>query len=100
MQDGFDLYLHGFIVADDGRWVVVQQGMNGERRQARRYHWLSEGLTSFVDEPHSAIEGHARGDIVNLTDRRAAASRRGQLDLLAALGPDGITRELASIAAR
>jgi hypothetical protein len=99
VQDGFDLYLHGFIVADDGRWVVVQQGMNGERRQARRYHWLSEGLTSFVDEPHAAIEGHARGDIVNLTDRRAAASRRGQLDLLAALGPDGITRELASIAA-
>jgi hypothetical protein len=41
LQDGFDLYLHGFIVADDGRWVVVQQGMNGARRQARRYHWLS-----------------------------------------------------------
>jgi hypothetical protein len=45
VQDGFELYLHGFIVTDDGRWVVVQQGMNGERRQARRYHWLSEGLT-------------------------------------------------------
>ena len=41
VQDGFDLYLHGFIVADDGKWVVVQQGMNGDRRQARRYHWLS-----------------------------------------------------------
>src|SRR6267154_2068832 len=57
LQDGYDLYLHGFIVADDGKWVVVQQGMNGENRQARRYHWLSEGLTSFVDRPHSAIEG-------------------------------------------
>ncbi|TIW02218.1 MAG: DUF763 domain-containing protein, partial [Mesorhizobium sp.] len=45
VQDGYDLYLHGFIVADDGRWVVVQQGMNGDARQARRYHWLSEGLT-------------------------------------------------------
>src|SRR6202163_356357 len=78
VQDGFQLYLHGFIVPADGHWVVVQQGMNGERRQARRYHWLSEGLTSFVDEPHAAIEGHSRGDIVNLTDRRAAASRRGQ----------------------
>src|SRR6201996_2192562 len=44
VQDGFDLYLHGFIVTDDGSWVVVQQGMNGDRRQARRYHWLSEGL--------------------------------------------------------
>jgi len=52
VQDGFDLYLHGFIVTDDGHWVVVQQGMNGNRRQARRYHWLSEGLQSFVDEPH------------------------------------------------
>src|SRR4051794_13999613 len=56
VQDGFDLYLHGFIVADDGRWVVVQQGMNGERKQARRYHWLSEDLKSFVDQPHAAIE--------------------------------------------
>ena len=62
MQDGFDLYLHGFIVTDDGRWVVVQQGMNGGRRQARRYHWLSEGLTSFVDAPHAAIEGQSQGD--------------------------------------
>jgi hypothetical protein len=57
VQDGFDLYLHGFIVTDDGKWAVVQQGMNGESRQARRYHWLSEGLKDFVDEPHSAIEG-------------------------------------------
>src|ERR1700758_4438279 len=92
VQDGFDLYLHGFIVTDDGHWVVVQQGMNGERRQARRYHWLSEGLKSFVNEPHTAIEGHGRGNIVNLTDRRAEASRRSQLDLLGALGPDGIAR--------
>ena len=57
MQDGFELYLHGFIVADDGKWVVVQQGMNGESRTARRYHWLSEGLTSFVEAPHAAIDG-------------------------------------------
>src|SRR3954470_1497298 len=90
VQDGFDLYLHGFIVTDDGRWVVVQQGMNGVRRQARRYHWLSEGLKSFVDEPHAAIEGPGQGEIVNLTDRRAAASRQAQLDILHALGPDGI----------
>src|SRR5882757_3621459 len=70
VQDGFDLYLHGFIVADDGRWVVVQQGMNGDRRQARRYHWLSEGLKSCVDAPHTAIDGAGQGEIVNLTDRR------------------------------
>jgi hypothetical protein len=100
VQDGFDLYLHAFIVGDDGSWVVVQQGMNGARRQARRYHWLSAGLKSFVDAPHAAIDGPGQGEIVNLADRRAAASRRGQLDLLASLGPDGIIRELAMLDAR
>jgi uncharacterized protein len=100
VQDGFDLYLHGFIVTDDGRWVVVQQGMNGERRQARRYHWLSEGLTSFVEEPHAAIEGPGQGEIVNLTDHRAQASRGAQLELLSSLGPDGIARELSLLEAR
>lgn len=93
VQDGFDLYLHGFIVTDDGQWVVVQQGMSGERRQARRYHWLSQGLNSFVEEPHAAIDGPSQGEIVNLTDRRAAVSRERQLDLLQSLGPDGIARE-------
>src|SRR6188768_484695 len=66
VQDGFDLYLHGFIVTDDGHWVVVQQGMNEDSRQARRYHWLSQGLASFVEEPHSAIEGKGRGEIISL----------------------------------
>ncbi|MDR6789866.1 hypothetical protein J2Y58_003241 [Sphingomonas sp. BE138] len=97
VQDGFDLYLHGFIVADDGRWVVVQQGMNDGRKQARRYHWLSEGLESFVDAPHAAVEGANQGRIVNLTDRRAAVSRERQLDLLRDAGPDGIVRELARL---
>jgi uncharacterized protein len=97
VQDGFDLYLHGFIVTDDGHWVVVQQGMNGDRRQARGYHWLSEGLRSFVDQPHAAIDGVDQGEIVNLTDRRANASRRWQLDILAELGPDGIERQLAKL---
>jgi uncharacterized protein len=93
VQDGFDLYLHGFIVTDHGQWVVVQQGMNEDRRQARRYHWLSEGLKSFVDEPHAAIDGPPQGKIVNLTDRRATASRHAQVDLLGSLGPDGIARQ-------
>jgi uncharacterized protein len=96
VQDGFDLYLHAFIVTDDAKWVVVQQGMNGDRRQARRYHWLSEGLKDFVEEPHSAIEGPDQGEIINLTDRRAAASRFAQVDLLSSLGPDGVAKELAT----
>ncbi|MND70903.1 hypothetical protein D3C80_624210 [compost metagenome] len=97
VQDGFDLYLHGFIVTDDGKWVVVQQGMNDARRQARRYHWHSEGLKSFLDSPHAAIEGRGQGEIVNLADHRALASRSGQLDLLASLGPDRIVREVISL---
>ena len=97
VQDGFDLYLHGFIVTDDGHWTVVQQGMNGDARQARRYHWLSEGLEDFLDQPHAAIEGAPGGRIVNLTDRRAGASRRGQLELLQTLPPDRIVDELARL---
>ncbi|TPI12729.1 DUF763 domain-containing protein [Mesorhizobium sp. B4-1-3] len=100
VQDGYDLYLHGFIVADDGRWVVVQQGMNGDARQARRYHWLSEGLTSFVDQPHAAIEGETQGEIVNLTDRRAEKARSGQVELLKTMSPEKILTELAVLEAR
>ena len=99
VQDGFDLYLHGFIVADDGKWCVVQQGMNGDARQARRYHWLSEGLRDFVDAPHAAIEGPGQGSIVNLADRRARRSRAAQVELLQALGPDRIAREYRAIGA-
>jgi hypothetical protein len=97
VQDGFDLYLHGFFVTDDGKWTVVQQGMNGDKRQARRYHWHSEALASFVDAPHSAIDGPVQGEIVNLTDRRAASSRAAQLELLSEMGPDRIVSELAVI---
>lgn len=98
VQDGFELYLHGFIVADDGKWVVVQQGMNGQRRQARRYHWLSEGVTDFVDAPHAAIDGPGQGLIVNLTDHRAAAARAAQVALLADMAPAAIAREYARLA--
>jgi hypothetical protein len=97
VQDGVDLYLHGFIVADDGQWVVVQQGMNGESRLARRYHWLSQDLRSFVETPHSAIDGQNQGEIVNLTDVRARASRTGQLELLQDYGPDRIVTELTAL---
>jgi hypothetical protein len=99
VQDGFDLYLHGFIVADDGKWVVVQQGMNGASKQARRYHWLSEQLTSFVDDPHAAVEGAGQGNIVNLADRRAARSRNAQAELLRSMGVEAIAREFSKIAA-
>lgn len=97
VQDGFDLYLHGFFVTDDGRWTVVQQGMNGDGGLARRYHWHSEGLGSFVEAPHSAIEGRNAGSIVNLTDARADRAREAQFTMLRDHGPDKIVRELAAL---
>ncbi|RYE30016.1 MAG: DUF763 domain-containing protein [Hyphomicrobiales bacterium] len=97
VQDGFDLYLHGFFVTDDGQWVVVQQGMNGDGGLARRYHWQSEGLASFVEAPHAAIDGKKQGEIINLTDARAASSRRGQIAMLREIGPDAIVREFAAL---
>jgi hypothetical protein len=87
VQDGFDLYLHAFVVSSQGRWCVVQQGMSPIRREARRYHWLSENLENFLDSPHAAIEGRNQGEIVNLADVRAAPNRQMGLELVRA-GPD------------
>jgi hypothetical protein len=87
VQDGFDLYLHAFFAAADGAWCAVQQGMNEQQREARRYHWKSEGLRDFFDSPHAGVEGRNVGVIVNLADARAERSRRAGLELANA-GPD------------
>src|SRR5690606_28054848 len=71
IQDGFQLYLHSFVVTSDGDWAVVQQGMNNESGMARRYHWHSPTIASFVDSPHAFIYGQNQGQILNLTDRKA-----------------------------
>lgn len=93
VQDGYELYVHGFIVSAAGRWCVVQQGMSPARREARRYHWHSEGLESFLDSPHAAIDGVNQGRIVNLADARARAARSAGLELARA-GPERTLREL------
>ncbi len=87
VHDGFDLYLHGFIATVEGRWCVVQQGMNEHLGEARRYHWQSENLRGFFESPHSAIEGRHQGSIVNLADARAERNRRAELELVRR-GPD------------
>jgi hypothetical protein len=87
VQDGYDLYLHAFIVTATGDWCVVQQGMNSERRAARRYHWLSESVGSFLDSPHAAIDGRNSGTIINLADARAGRNRQAGLELVHE-GPD------------
>ena len=96
VQDGFELYLHGFFVTKTGSWAVVQQGMNGERKLARRYHWLSSDVKSFVEEPHAAIEGEPVGTIVNLVDARARRVRDAEVELVRE-GPDRVVRELSKI---
>jgi uncharacterized protein len=87
VQDGFDLYLHAFFATVEGRWCVVQQGMNDSLGEARRYHWQSEGLAGFFESPHAAIEGRNVGAIVNLADVRAERNRAAGLELVRR-GPD------------
>lgn len=81
IQDGFQLYLHSFIVSDQGEWAVIQQGMNDVSGMARRYHWHSENVSSFVENPHSSIYGVNQGLILNLTDSLASPTRAGILQI-------------------
>jgi hypothetical protein len=81
IQDNYQLYLHNFILSAKGEWAVVQQGMNSGNRMARRYHWHSPGIKSFVEEPHSAICGKNQGQILNLTAKEASKSRNGILEI-------------------
>jgi hypothetical protein len=81
VQDGFQLYMHSFVLSDEGQWTVIQQGMCPGNSLARRYHWHSAGLHSFVEEPHTAICGVNQGEILNLADRQAGPARGGVLSL-------------------
>jgi uncharacterized protein len=81
IQDGFQLYTHNFIVSNEGDWSVVQQGMREGDSMARRYHWHSAQVHSFVEEPHAAICGANQGQILNLTAMEAGTSRNGILSI-------------------
>ena len=90
-QDGFQLYTHNFIVRDSGEWTVIQQGMRPDSKTARRYHWHSANIKSFVEEPHTAICGINMGNILNLTASEANSSRNGILNI-STQHPDEIIR--------
>lgn len=96
IQDGFQLYLHSFVLSKEGNWVVVQQGMNPDERMARRYHWHSPSIQSFIEEPHTSIYGKNQGNILNLTHRDAAPTRSGILDLTKE-NPDRLMREVRKL---
>jgi hypothetical protein len=79
--DGFQIYLHSFVVSSEGAWAVVQQGMNDRNGLARRYHWHSAAVKDFVCEPHTAIVGAQEGEILNLVDRRAGEAQKALLTI-------------------
>lgn len=93
LQDGFSLYLHSFIVSDEGQWSVIQQGMHTRNRKARRYHWHSENMESFIKEPHTAICGINEGNIINLVDKKAKPTQESIINITKE-HPDKIIKEL------
>jgi hypothetical protein len=93
IADGFQIYLHSFVLTAEGEWAVVQQGMNGASRMARRYHWHSAAVRDFTTEPHSAIVGEPHGTITNLIDRRARPAQEALLTIVR----DDPARTLATV---
>jgi hypothetical protein len=81
IADGFQIYLHSFVVTADGEWAVVQQGLNDSNGLARRYHWHSAPVRDFVAEPHTAIFGENQGTIMNLVDAKAGRAQSAMLDI-------------------
>lgn len=96
VQDGFQLYQHNFILSDEGDWAVVQQGMNTETKTARRYHWSSATVRSFIEEPHSGVTGENKGLILNLTDSAAEVTRKTILQDVCE-SPDGVFKNLTTV---
>ena len=95
IADGFQIYLHTFVLTASGEWAVVQQGLNAGQRTARRYHWHSAAVQDFVSEPHSGIVGEPVGVIRNLVDAGAAPAQHAML-AVAAEHPERTLREIQS----
>lgn len=96
VQDGFQLYLHTFVVSQSGEWTVVQQGMNDDRGMARRYHWHSQQFRSYLASPHSGVTGENQGLILNLADEKAESTRTSMVTLTAE-HPERMMREIRKI---
>ena len=81
IADGFQIYLHSFVVTSNGEWAVVQQGLNDRSGMARRYHWHSASVRDFVAEPHTGIVGENQGTIMNLVDAQAKPAQTALLEI-------------------
>lgn len=82
LQDAYQLYHHAFVFTEKGKWAVIQQGMNENNQLARRYHWLSDLITDFVEEPHQAICGEKEKEVLDLTAKQSKETRKISLDLV------------------
>ena len=96
LQDGYTLYHHNFFFTKAGNWAVVQQGMNEETRYARRYHWLSDDLNSFVEEPHNAIASNQKGSVLNMVSKKSLKPRILSSEL-AKQNPDKTIKQFTKI---
>ncbi len=97
VADGFQLYLHTFVLARGGEWAIVQQGMNNATGMARRYHWHSTNVRDFVSEPHTGIVGENQGEIMNLVDRAARPAQDAMVGI-AHERPDSTLNEIRRLA--
>ncbi len=96
IQDGFQIYLHGFVLTATGEWAIVQQGLNDATGFARRYHWHSATVKSFTIEPHTGVVGENQGQIMNLVAAPAAPAQRAILEV-ARNGPDAALNEVRKL---
>jgi len=97
VQDGYQLYHHAFLFTARGSWTVVQQGMNETNRYARRYHWLGEAVTDFVNEPHSAILSETKGEALNLIASESDHARTTITDIATREKPEKLLAELKKL---
>ena len=97
IQDGYQLYHHCFIFTGKGRWAVVQQGMNETNHYARRYHWLSEIVTDFVNEPHAAILSETRGPALNLVADESSTARVTIQEIATQQNPESLLKDLKKL---
>jgi hypothetical protein len=97
VQDGFGIYHHTFLVASDGEWAVVQQGMRDNDSTARRYHWLGARVSDFVNEPHAAIASDVRDQVVlNMVAGDSSSARTASTEF-ARVEPRLVDREIAKV---
>ncbi len=96
IADGFQIYLHSFVLSTAGDWTVVQQGLNDATGLARRYHWHSASVRDFTSEPHTGIVGQNQGAIMNLVDSHSKPAQHAMLSL-AKQNPEATLREARAL---